>query len=329
MRHCGQAAAEPLAGRQWSRADRCRTAAPAELPRDFYSPLQTIREDFGTTRVDHIFSAKDSLNAAYTIDDGGDVTATVARSVQHGHRQPARAGAQSGRDACLFADAAEYGAVRLFPRGLLISWGSQRPVHPPQASRVLWGACRWARWSLEAARHRTRPRNSAWPAATTERIWTYSGILYTYEDQVTLTRGKHQFGFGVWFQQFQSNEILALSQYGQASFSGINALLGGVVGTFTYDPAPTEMNWRSLFAAWYAEDTIRVTPQADVDAGFPRRILDRMERGPRPGRQLLLHEWGDQFRSACGELRFQRQQRRSSCRSRESAWRGARSARRR
>ena len=42
----------------------------------FGSALQTIREDFGTARLDHIFSAKDSLAGIYTIDDGGDVTAT-------------------------------------------------------------------------------------------------------------------------------------------------------------------------------------------------------------------------------------------------------------
>ncbi|HEY2544424.1 MAG TPA: carboxypeptidase-like regulatory domain-containing protein, partial [Candidatus Acidoferrum sp.] len=57
---------------------------PAEAPdfngiaEVFSSPLQTIREDFGTVRVDHIFSQKDSLAAVYTIDDGGDVTATIA-----------------------------------------------------------------------------------------------------------------------------------------------------------------------------------------------------------------------------------------------------------
>src|SRR5712671_3144966 len=34
----------------------------------FSSPLQTIREDFGTARVDHIFSRKDSLAAIYTAD---------------------------------------------------------------------------------------------------------------------------------------------------------------------------------------------------------------------------------------------------------------------
>src|SRR5215467_10289007 len=36
----------------------------------FSSPLQTIRENFGNARVDHVFSPKDNFSAAYTIDDG-------------------------------------------------------------------------------------------------------------------------------------------------------------------------------------------------------------------------------------------------------------------
>src|SRR5258707_5373240 len=49
---------------------------PDGIAEVFSSPLQTIREDFATVRVDHTFSAKDSLAGIYTIDDGGDVTAT-------------------------------------------------------------------------------------------------------------------------------------------------------------------------------------------------------------------------------------------------------------
>ena len=35
-----------------------------------------------------------------------------------------------------------------------------------------------------------------------------------------------------------------------------------------YDPAPTEMNWRSLLGAWYVEDTIRATPRLTISLGF-------------------------------------------------------------
>ena len=57
--------------------------------------------------------------------------------------------------------------------------------------------------------------------------------LFTYEDQVTLTRGRHAFSFGAWFQQFQSNEKLALSQFGQATFASLRLSWRGRSGTFS------------------------------------------------------------------------------------------------
>ena len=92
--------------------------------------------------------------------------------------------------------------------------------------------------------------------------------LFTYEDRVTWTKGQHQFSFGGWFQRLQSNEELALSQFGQATFTGLQQFLTGTVGTFVYDPTPTEMNWRSLLGALYAQDVIRVTPKLTVSLGF-------------------------------------------------------------
>jgi len=44
---------------------------------------------------------------------------------------------------------------------------------------------------------------------------------------VAWTKGRHQFKLGVWFQRFQSNENIALSQYGQATFPSLAAFLGG------------------------------------------------------------------------------------------------------
>src|SRR5262249_19250762 len=48
---------------------------------------------------------------------------------------------------------------------------------------------------------------------------TIARNLFTIEDRVSLTRGRHQFDFGVWLQKFQSNETIALSQFGQATFT--------------------------------------------------------------------------------------------------------------
>src|SRR5215471_5227092 len=97
---------------------------------------------------------------------------------------------------------------------------------------------------------------------------TIARNLYTFEDRVAMTRGRHQLTFGGWFQPFQSNETIALSQYGQATFSSLTNFLAGNMSSFLWDPAPSQMNWRSLFGAWYAEDTIRILPRLTMSFGF-------------------------------------------------------------
>ncbi len=92
--------------------------------------------------------------------------------------------------------------------------------------------------------------------------------LFTFQDHATLIRGHHNFSAGIWLQPLQSNEDLALTQFGQATFTGLQQFLQGTAGSFLYDPAPTEMNWRSLLGAWYAQDVVRVTPDLTVSLGF-------------------------------------------------------------
>ncbi len=233
----------------------------------FSSPAQTVREDFGTTRLDHTFSPRDSLAAVYTVDDGRDLTATPldpystdlvtlreqVLSLEETHvfssalLNTARVG--FSRAGYFFAGEPTPGTPAATVPGFLLG----RPVGAvvvggsaasnPQAQVGLAGSNNGSNLSIA--------RN-----------------LFTYEDRVTWTRGRHQFNFGAWFQRFQSNETIALSQYGQATFASLATFLQGTTSTFLFDPRPTEMNWRSLFGAWYAEDVIRVTPKFTLSLGL-------------------------------------------------------------
>ncbi|MGC1453008.1 MAG: carboxypeptidase-like regulatory domain-containing protein [Candidatus Sulfotelmatobacter sp.] len=233
----------------------------------FSSPLQTIREDFGTIRLDHNFSERDSLAAVYTIDDGDDLTATTLNpystdvlslreqvlSVEETHTFSAftlnvarvgysRAGYFFTGEPTPDTPAATVPGFLLGHQvGAVVVGGSA--ASNPQAQIGLAGSNNGS--NLRIARN-----------------------LFTFEDRVTLTRGRHQLSLGAWFQPFQSNETIALSQYGQATFSSLTTFLAGTTSSFLYDPAPTEMNWRSLFGAWYVEDVIRVTPKLTISLGF-------------------------------------------------------------
>jgi len=237
------------------------------IAKAFGSPLQTIREDFGTLRIDRNFSQRDSLAAVYTMDDGDDFTATIADpysadvlrlreqvfSLDETHTfssavvNVARVGYSragyffTGEPTPGTPAAGVPGFLLGHPVGAAVVGGSA--ASNPQASIGLAGSNNGS--NLKIARN-----------------------LYTFEDRVTWVRGRHQLSFGAWFQPFQSNETIALSQFGQATFTSLSTFLSGTVATFLWDPAPTEMNWRSLFGAWYAEDVIRVAPRLTVSLGF-------------------------------------------------------------
>jgi len=237
------------------------------IAEDFSSPLQTIREDFGTARVDHIFSPRDSLAAVYTVDDGGDVTATPL--------DPYSSDILNLREQVLSLEETHIFSAGLlntarvgFSRAGYFFTGEPTPGTPagsvpgfllgrPVGAVVVGGS---AASNPQAAVGLAGSNNGS--------DLTVNRNLFTFEDRVTLTRGRHQLTFGAWFQRFQSNETLALSQFGQATFTSLATFLQGTTSSFLYDSAPTEMNWRSLFGAWHAEDVIRVTSKLTLSLGF-------------------------------------------------------------
>ena len=233
----------------------------------FSSPLQTIREEFGTARADHIFSERDTLAGIYTIDDGQDFTATpldpFSSDVATLREQVATL-----EETHVFSPALVNNARFGFSRAGYFFTGEPTPGTPaasvpgflighPVGALVVGGSAAsnpQAQLGLAGSNNGSNLRMAR--------------NLYTFEDHVTLTRGRHQLEFGAWFQRFQSNETIALSQFGQATFSSLQTFLNGTISSFLFDPSPTEMNWRSLLGAWYGQDTIRVTPRFTMTLGF-------------------------------------------------------------
>jgi len=231
----------------------------------YSNPMQRIREDFGTTRFDYNISPKDLFFAVYTIDDSSANTPSAnpyslvnetlreqVLSLQHQHvfspnlLNTARFGYSR----------ASYFFTGIVPSDIsanIPGWVAGKTVGAIviAGSTASNGASQITGAGANVGSNNTTARN-----------------LFTFDDHIFYTRGRHQIEAGVWLQRLQSNDNLAQNQYGQASFSTLSSFLAGTVATFTVVPAPTELGWRSTQYAGYLEDTIKLTPRLELRAGF-------------------------------------------------------------
>ena len=65
----------------------------------------------------------------------------------------------------------------------------------------------------------------------------------------------------------QDNENIASRRLGQATFTSLTTFLQGNVSNFQVVPNATELGWRSLFGAWYFEDSMKLRRNLTLRAG--------------------------------------------------------------
>ena len=227
----------------------------------FNHPSQSIREDFGTTRLDYNWGNQDTLFGVCTVDDSADNTPTVnplssvfetlreqVASIQEQHvfsptvLNTARIG--FSRAGYFFTGATPVnlpGWVQGSPIGAVVIGGGT----------ALNGASQISLAGTNAGSNLSAVRN-----------------LFTYDDHVAITHGRHQIEAGIWLQRLQANDNLAQYQYGQASFSSLTSFLQGTVGTFSVVPHPTPLGWRSLETAAFLQDAVRFGRRLEVRLGL-------------------------------------------------------------
>jgi Carboxypeptidase regulatory-like domain len=227
----------------------------------FSHPLQTIREDFGTTRFDYLLGTNDSLFGVYTIDDSIAHTPSVnpLSLINEGEREQVLSLQEQHtfsptvlNTARIGFSRATYGFQGVVPVNIP-GWVAGDPI----GAIVIGGGTA----SNGASQISTAGANTSSNALQARS-------LFTYDDHVYISHGVHQIEAGVWFQQIRSNDNLAQDQYGQASFSSLNSFLQGTIATFTVVPSPTELGWRSLEAAGFLQDNIKLRPNLQLRLGF-------------------------------------------------------------
>ena len=227
----------------------------------FSHPLQTIREDFGTTRFDYNISNRDTLFAVYTVDDSGDHTPSInplSSAIENANEQVA-----SVQEQHVFSPAILNTARVGFSRATFFFTGQAQPNLPgwvagsPIGAVVIGGGT-----ALNGASQISPAGTNAGSNLSAVRN------LFTYDDHVAFTHGIHQIEAGAWFQRIQANDNLAQYQYGQASFGSLSSFLQGNISSFTVVPSPSNLGWRSLEAAAFVQDAIKIRPNLEVRIGF-------------------------------------------------------------
>ncbi len=231
----------------------------------FSSPSQHIREDFGTTRLDANLTPNDLFFAAYTVDDSDAHTPTQNPDslIDEYLREQVLSAQEQHVVSPRLLNTVRFGYSRAsfffassVPAEIQANTSTFVPGKPTGAI-VIAGS--------------TASNGASQITAAGANVGSNNGIvrnLFTVDDHVFYTRGKHQLEAGLWLQRLQSNDNLAQNQYGQASFASLQSFLAGTIKTFTVVPQPTELAWRSLFAAAYLEETFHVTPRLELRGGF-------------------------------------------------------------
>ncbi|HWE53062.1 MAG TPA: carboxypeptidase-like regulatory domain-containing protein [Bryobacteraceae bacterium] len=227
----------------------------------FSNPLQIIREDFGTARIDYNISNNDTLSAIYTVDDSADTTPTA--NPLSGVAELARNHVASLQEQHVFSPSLLNTARIGFSRGTFYFDGTT-PVNIPGwiAGRPIGAIVIGGGTASNGA--------SALSLAGTNAAANLSAArnLFTYDDHAAWTHGIHTVEGGLWFQDIQANDNLAQDQYGQASFTSLATFLQGTIATFTVVPSPTEVGWRSKEYAGFIQDTIRPAKNLEMRIGF-------------------------------------------------------------
>ena len=236
----------------------------------YYNPKQTIQENFGTLRADYILNTRDTLSAAYTIDDGNSIIPLsdplFASSVA------LRAQVASLRETHILSPTLLNSFTAGFSRSAY-DFGSYPYVGLSPSLDFVTGA------GLGSIGISTSAVTSTIGSITSAGSNAAAGVsnrrnLITLSDSVQMVKGRHQLSAGVWFQRIRDNEDTGSGRLGTATFTSLTTFLQGNVSTFSVLPNPTELGWRSWFGAWYAEDVIKLRSNLTLRAGIRHEFTD-------------------------------------------------------
>ena len=231
----------------------------------FNNPAQSIHENFGTMRADYAINDRDSLSAAYTIDDGNSVIPLSDPLFASGIGL--RAQVASLRETYIFSPRVLNTFTAGFSRAAFNLDSLPLATFAAAATDFVTGK---GPGGIVIGGGSSTTNVSAITSAGPNGaagVWNRRNLL-TYSDTVQMVRGIHQISAGVWFQRMRDNENSASRTVGVANFTSLTTFLQGNTSTFQVVPNPNELGWRSWMGAWFVEDSIKLRPRLTLRLGL-------------------------------------------------------------
>jgi len=232
----------------------------------FGHPLQTIQQDYGTTRLDQIFSTKDSASVNYTIDNG--LRTTPAADFLYNTITDDRTQTLSVQELHIFSPETLNTARFGFSRAYVVNNAYPLIDVPPSLEFIAGVNVGGLSIGGSSGGNGSAGGGSITPIGSINVNEFYVRNLFTYTDDVQHTQGKHQISFGVWFQRLQENRHGATQAGGSAAFTSLTTFLQGTVNNFTGNPTSTEIGNRLFMGAWYVSDKIALTRNLTLSIGL-------------------------------------------------------------
>jgi hypothetical protein len=236
----------------------------------YSNPGESRREHFGLARFDYTISVKDFFSANYTNDNGNRSVPFVdpnfstiseidgqSLSLQETHIfSPSLVNVVTLGFNRTFATLVQAPAVPI-PSNLVFLPGGN------PGSIIIGGSVITAQPSAVAA----APGNN--PSIGVRNYFTEA-------DDAHWSKGKHSFSFGGWMQRIQQNQSgAAQGSAGNVAYPTVLAFLQDKPSQAIVVRNPVRLGYRSLEAAWYVQDQIKLLPNFTMRFG----LRDEMTNG--------------------------------------------------
>jgi hypothetical protein len=238
--------------------------APGNTGKSAVAVQQTASEDFGTGRVDHKISDKDSIFASYEYDTAvldapdalnderlGNVSSRQLISVEESHTVNPQ-----------LVNTARFG----FSRSVALNGESVSAINPLELDKSLGAVPGFNAPKIAVTGITTHTGGIGAPASSAYYWNSFQGY-----DDAFLTRGNHALKFGVALEGIDLNLNLTSTPQGQFSYGSlVNFLTNQGQGATFSAPLPgfaTRRNERQRIFGTYLQDDIRWRPNLTVNLG--------------------------------------------------------------